>query len=246
MRETHADGGSGMTAVAEGRARRSVGPAPSTRNRPRQPPASDRARLFVQPVLVIIIVGGVVVWAFSRDLTATSREPQRRQHRDPDLAARADHAGRRVSSCDRRAAGDPAHPARVHQAGTDLPRHRQHRPGRAGDRPARAVLPRDADHRILDRGAPVVFYSLLPVLRNTILGIQQVDRPLIDAGRGQGMSAAGGAAAGRVPARGAATSWPGCARRWCSPSAPRHSSSSSARGGLGNPHRHRLQAAATT
>jgi len=35
---------------------------------------------------------------------------------------------------------------------------------------------------------PIAFYSLLPVLRNTILGYQQVDRALIDAGRGLGMS----------------------------------------------------------
>ncbi|MFR9751013.1 ABC transporter permease [Nocardia sp. 004] len=38
--------------------------------------------------------------------------------------------------------------------------------------------------------APIAFSALLPVLRNTILGYQQVDRSLIDAGRGQGMSAA--------------------------------------------------------
>ncbi|MFC4374680.1 ABC transporter permease [Nocardia halotolerans] len=36
--------------------------------------------------------------------------------------------------------------------------------------------------------APIAFCSLLPVLRNTILGYQQVDPALIDAGRGQGMS----------------------------------------------------------
>ena len=36
-----------------------------------------------------------------------------------------------------------------------------------------------------------LFYSLLPVLRNTMVGIQQVDPSLIDAGRGQGMSPAG-------------------------------------------------------
>ena len=36
---------------------------------------------------------------------------------------------------------------------------------------------------------PIAFYSLLPVLRNTILGFEQVDPMLIDAGRGQGMSA---------------------------------------------------------
>jgi len=37
---------------------------------------------------------------------------------------------------------------------------------------------------------PIAFYSLLPVLRNTILGFQEVDATLVDAGRGQGMSGA--------------------------------------------------------
>ena len=37
---------------------------------------------------------------------------------------------------------------------------------------------------------PIAFYSLLPVLRNTILGFQEVDETLVDAGRGQGMSGA--------------------------------------------------------
>lgn len=35
---------------------------------------------------------------------------------------------------------------------------------------------------------PIAFYSLLPVLRNTILGMQSVDPALVDAGLGQGMS----------------------------------------------------------
>jgi len=38
---------------------------------------------------------------------------------------------------------------------------------------------------------PLAFYSLLPVLRNTMVGLQQVDESLIDAGRGIGMSSAG-------------------------------------------------------
>ncbi len=37
---------------------------------------------------------------------------------------------------------------------------------------------------------PIAFYSLLPVLRNTMLGVQSVDPALVDAGRGQGMSSA--------------------------------------------------------
>ncbi len=38
---------------------------------------------------------------------------------------------------------------------------------------------------------PIAFYALLPVLRNTILGFQEVEPTLIDAGRGQGMSGLG-------------------------------------------------------
>lgn len=38
---------------------------------------------------------------------------------------------------------------------------------------------------------PIAFYALLPVLRNTILGFQEVDPTLVDAGRGQGMSSVG-------------------------------------------------------
>ncbi len=38
---------------------------------------------------------------------------------------------------------------------------------------------------------PIAFYSLLPVLRNTMLGFQQVDPSYIDAARGQGMSSGG-------------------------------------------------------
>lgn len=35
----------------------------------------------------------------------------------------------------------------------------------------------------------LVVYALLPILRNTMVGLQQVDRALVDAGRGMGMSA---------------------------------------------------------
>lgn len=38
--------------------------------------------------------------------------------------------------------------------------------------------------------AALVVYALLPVLRNTMVGLTQVDRQLIEAGRGMGMSAA--------------------------------------------------------
>ncbi|NKZ84208.1 ABC transporter permease, partial [Rhodococcus hoagii] len=34
---------------------------------------AERMRLLVQPVLVLILVGGVLGWAFSRDLNATQK-----------------------------------------------------------------------------------------------------------------------------------------------------------------------------
>lgn len=37
---------------------------------------------------------------------------------------------------------------------------------------------------------PIAFYSLLPVLRNTMLGLRSVDPTLVEAGRGIGMSSA--------------------------------------------------------
>lgn len=38
---------------------------------------------------------------------------------------------------------------------------------------------------------PIAFYALLPVLRNTMVGLHGVDPALVEAGRGTGMSAAG-------------------------------------------------------
>jgi osmoprotectant transport system permease protein len=43
---------------------------------------------------------------------------------------------------------------------------------------------------------PIAFYALLPVLRNTMLGIKSVDPTLVEAGRGIGMS--GAAVLGRI------------------------------------------------
>ena len=79
---------------------------------------------------------------------------------------------------------------------------------------------------------PIAFYSLLPVLRNTILGYQEVDPTLStpDADRGCRRSRSCGGSSSRWPCR---TSWRGCARRWCSPWVPRRCASSSSAGGLG-------------
>ena len=34
---------------------------------------AERMRLYVQPVIVLILVAGVLIWAFSRDLNATQK-----------------------------------------------------------------------------------------------------------------------------------------------------------------------------
>ena len=48
----------------------------------------------------------------------------------------------------------------------------------------------------------LVAYAVLPVLRNTMVGIQQVDPFLVEAARGMGMTRAAGAVLGRAAARG--------------------------------------------
>ncbi|TQF73535.1 ABC transporter permease [Rhodococcus spelaei] len=152
---------------------------------------ADRVRLLAQPVLVLILVGGVLGWAFSRDLTATQQ------------------ASISVSNL--------AHLTWQHvlitvavvvivlvlsvPLGTLLTRPGWTRlapvfVGIANIGAAAPAIGLLVLFYLATRTTgfwigvlPIAFYSLLPVLRNTILGYQEVDRTLIDAGRGQGMSA---------------------------------------------------------
>ncbi|NKY85865.1 ABC transporter permease [Nocardia veterana] len=152
---------------------------------------ADRIRLFAQPVLALALAAGVLVWAFDRTLTATQQASIN--------------------------AADIVTVVRQHVAitatvvvivvlvsvplGTLLtrPRYRRLTPLVVGIANIGAAAPAIGlivlTYLWTERTgfwvgvAPIAFYALLPVLRNTILGYQQVDPAVVDAGRGQGMSA---------------------------------------------------------
>ncbi|GAB4588027.1 ABC transporter permease [Nocardia sp. IFM 10818] len=153
---------------------------------------AERIRLFAQPALALLLSAGVLVWAFARELTATQQASL--------------------------SAGNIATVTWEHvlitatvvaivivlavPLGTALtrPRFRRLTPlfvGIANIGAAAPAIGLIVLFYLITRTtgfwigvAPIVLLSLLPVLRNTILGYQQVDPTLIDAGRGQGMSAA--------------------------------------------------------
>ncbi|WP_327147235.1 ABC transporter permease [Nocardia sp. NBC_01329] len=153
---------------------------------------AERLRLLIQPVLVVLLTAGVLLWAFRRDLTITQQASLN--------------------------AGNIATVTRQHvlitatvvslvvvvavPLGTLLtrPGYRRLAPffvGIANIGAAAPAIGLIVLFYLVTRTtgfwigvAPIAFYSLLPVLRNTILGFQEVDPLLVDAGRGQGMSAA--------------------------------------------------------
>ncbi|MFE7799820.1 ABC transporter permease [Nocardia sp. NPDC057440] len=151
---------------------------------------AERIRLLVQPVLVLALTAGVLVWAFRRDLTAT-------QQASISVANIATLTWQHVLIT---ATVVVIVVAVAVPLGTLLtrPGYRRLAPVFIGIANIGAAAPaiglivlcylatRTTGFWI--GVAPIAFYSLLPVLRNTILGYQQVDRTLIDAGRGQGMS----------------------------------------------------------
>ncbi|MET9490748.1 ABC transporter permease subunit [Nocardia sp. NPDC006630] len=151
---------------------------------------AERLRLLIQPVIVLVLTAGVLVWAFRRTLTVTQQ------------------ASISVSNI--------AHVTWQHvlisatvvviviavavPLGTLLtrPGYRRLAPlfiGIANIGAAAPAIGLIVLFYLATRTTgfwigvlPIAFCSLLPVLRNTILGYQQVDATLIDAGRGQGMS----------------------------------------------------------
>ncbi|QNG18472.1 ABC transporter permease [Rhodococcus triatomae] len=151
---------------------------------------AERARLWVQPILVTILVGGVLGWAFTRDLTAT----QQASINMPNIAtltwqhvlitavvvlivvAVAVPLGILLT----RPGFTKLAPIFIGIANI----------GQAAPAIGLLVLLFLATNRtgFWIGVLPIAFYSLLPVLRNTMLGLQQVDPAVIDAGRGQGMS----------------------------------------------------------
>lgn len=152
--------------------------------------SAERLRLFIQPVLVLVVAAAVVFWAFNRDLTATQQE-----NINPANVAALIWQHLLITA---------AVTAIVLVIGIPL--------GVLVTRPgAKALRPFIVGIANVGQAAPAIgllvllflltaktgfwigvlpiaLYSLLPVLSSTILGIDQVDRPLLDAGLGQGMS----------------------------------------------------------
>ncbi|MBJ8343335.1 ABC transporter permease [Antrihabitans sp. YC2-6] len=151
---------------------------------------ADRIRLLVQPVLVLILVAGVLLWAFNRELTAT-------QKGSISISNIATLTWQHILIT---FAVVVIVVVIAVPLGTVLSRHRYRRlapifVGIANIGAAAPAIGLLVLFYLATRMTgfwigvlPIAFYSLLPVLRNTILGYQQVDRTLIDAGKGQGMS----------------------------------------------------------
>ncbi|MEV0948352.1 ABC transporter permease [Rhodococcus sp. NPDC049939] len=152
---------------------------------------SERGRLIAQPILVIVLVAGVLGWAFTRDLTATQKE-------SINAANIAELTWEHVLIT-------VVVVAIVLAVAVPLgiiltrPGFTKLAPifvgianiGQAAPAIGLLVLFFLATDRtgFWIGVLPIAFYSLLPVLRNTMLGLQEVDPAVIDAGRGQGMTA---------------------------------------------------------
>ncbi|GAA1305908.1 ABC transporter permease [Saccharothrix xinjiangensis] len=153
---------------------------------------AERLRLLVQPIAVLVLVGGVLAWAFGQDLDSIERQ----SINAPALAsATRDHLV--ISFAVTALVLVVAVPL-----GVLLTRRWARRAapvflgiatiGQAS--PAIGILVLFFLVSGLDglwaAVLPIAFYTLLPVLRNTVVGLQGVDPALVDAGRGIGMSSA--------------------------------------------------------
>ncbi|WP_367127355.1 ABC transporter permease [Saccharothrix sp. HUAS TT1] len=152
---------------------------------------AERLRLLVQPVVVVLLVGGVLAWAFSRDLDSIERQSL---NAAALTSATWDHLVISVVVT-----------ALVLVVAVPLgivltrPGARRAAPvflgiatiGQAS--PAIGILVLfflvSGMEGLWAAVLPIAFYTLLPVLRNTVVGLQGVDPALVDAGRGIGMSA---------------------------------------------------------
>ncbi|HET6499510.1 MAG TPA: ABC transporter permease [Amycolatopsis sp.] len=154
---------------------------------------ADRARLFAQPVAVIIIVAAVLIWALTRNNDATEAESLNWPTLLTDtwnhlliglaVAAIVIVVSVPLGVALTRSWGRPIAPlflaiANIGQAAPALGMIVLFFLWTSWEGFWCAVL-------------PIAFYSLLPVLRNTIVGIDAVDPALKDAGRGIGMSSLG-------------------------------------------------------
>ena len=134
-------------------------------------------RLFVQPVIVLILVAGVLIWAFSRDLNATQKASI---NLDNIVTLTWQHV--LIT-----AAVVIIVVAIAVPLGTLLtrPGYRRLAPFFVGIANIGAAAPAIGLLVLFYLATsttgfwigvlPIAFYSLLPVLRNTILGYQQVD-----------------------------------------------------------------------
>lgn len=152
-------------------------------------PASSRSTVWVMPVVVLALLAGL--WAYVGSLELDSMEA-RSLAPDVVLTALWQHIGLVVTSTVLTVAiGVPV--------GVMMTRPWA---GRAG---ALVLAAANAGQAVPSVGVLVILamlfgvgfwmavvalvvYALLPVIRNTMVGINQVDRALIDAGRGMGMS----------------------------------------------------------
>jgi osmoprotectant transport system permease protein len=155
---------------------------------------AERVRLFAQPVAVLVIVGAVLAWVFTSDL-----KPNEQKTLNPTslLQMLGDHL--LITAVVTLLVVVIAVPLGILLT---RPGARLLAPlflaianiGQAA--PALGVLVlffliTGATGGLWVAAIPLAFYSLLPVLRNTMVGLQQVDPALVDAGRGIGMSASG-------------------------------------------------------
>jgi osmoprotectant transport system permease protein len=178
-----------MTAVAEGLP--GISRTSAVERKSSVTARSERVRLFFQPVAVIVIVGAVVVWALSSDLNANEQETLNLptiltltgQHVLITLVVSVLVVAIAVPLGIALTRPGPDRVAPFFLALANL--------GQAA--PALGVIVLfflwTGIEGLWAVAIPLVFYTLLPVLRNTMVGIQQVDARLVEAGRGMGMSA---------------------------------------------------------
>jgi osmoprotectant transport system permease protein len=151
---------------------------------------AERIRLFAQPAVVVIVVGAVLLWAFTGEIKPNEKETL---NATSLLTALGDHLLITIVVT-----------AMVVVIAVPLgilltrPGAKFLAPiflgianiGQAA--PALGVLVLfflwTGWDGLWVAAIPLAFYSLLPVLRNTMVGLQQVDPSLVDAGRGIGMS----------------------------------------------------------
>ncbi|NUT52738.1 MAG: ABC transporter permease [Saccharothrix sp.] len=155
------------------------------------PRRADRLRLLIQPVAVVVLVGGVLTWAFTRDLDSIEK-----QSLTPSALAGATWDHLVISLVVTALVLAVAVPL-----GVVLTRRWARRAapvflglatiGQAS--PAIGILVLfflvSGLEGLWAAVLPIAFYTVLPVLRNTMVGLQGVDPALVDAGRGIGMSA---------------------------------------------------------